>query len=242
MIAMAYDPRDPDSALVALFKHAAVKNEAKSNAAGRPIFDDVEMCEIRAPGSKDVKVFPAMALSAAGWLIDPYTGEQKQITYAERFARQYRQFKEHAAQTKTGTPLSQVPFLTEARKSELRALNLYTAEQLAAIDGQELKNLGPGGRELKNKAAEYIEDAVKNVPNIQMQAELEALRARNEMLEQDNATLTQRRSVAEAQLDEMTDAELHDYIKTHTGVAPVGASPHKTLVRMALEARPSKAA
>ena len=32
-----------------------------------------------------------------------------------------------------------------------RALNLYTVEQLAAIDGQELKNLGPGGRELKNQ-------------------------------------------------------------------------------------------
>ena len=50
----------------------------------------------------------------------------KQITYAERFHRQYRQFKEHAQQTKSGIPLAGVPFLFQTRKAELRALNIYT--------------------------------------------------------------------------------------------------------------------
>jgi hypothetical protein len=234
--------KDPDEMLVVLFKHIAVKNEAKSKEAGRPIFDDLEICEIRAPGAKDIKHFPAAAMSAGGWVVDPYTGEQKQISYAERFSRQYRQFKEHAAQTKTGTPLAQVPFLTEARRAELRALNLYTAEQLAVIDGQELKNLGPGGRELKNRAIEYIAESRHNVPSIELQARLEAAEARNQALQQDVEALKTRKAVAEAQFDGMSDAELQEFITAQTGTAPIGQLNHKTLVRMAMEARPSKAA
>mgnify|MGYP003694582783 CR=1 FL=1 len=49
------------------------------------------------------------------------------------------------------------PFLTEARKSELKGQNIYTVEALAVIEGAELKNLGPGGRDMKNQAIEYIE-------------------------------------------------------------------------------------
>jgi hypothetical protein len=234
------DPRDPDNALVALFKYRAVENPAKSKLAGRPIFDDVEEVEIRAPGSKDVKVFPALAVSYDVVRSDPYTGEVRYITYAERFQHQYRQFKMQQQQTKSGTPLASVSFLTEARKAEMRALNIYTVEQLAAIDGQELKNLGMGGRDLKNSAQAYIDDAKHNVPNIALQAKLEAAEARNAVLEGDVAILRDRRAMAEAQFDAMSDADLREYIKTHTGVAPVGQPAHKTLVRMAMDARPEQ--
>jgi hypothetical protein len=237
--AIPADPRDPDSALVALFRHRAVQNDARSKEAGRPIFDDVEEVVIRGPGSKDEKVFPAMTISADRIRSDPYTGEVKQITYAERFHHQYRQFKEHVQQTKSGTLLSHVSFMTESRKAELRAFNIYTVEQLAQIDGQELKNLGMGGRDLKNSAQAYIADSLRNVPDINLQARLEAAEARNAVLEQDVAALTQRRAAAEAQFDGMSDIELREYIRTHTGTAPVGQPAHKNLVRMAMDARPT---
>src|SRR4030095_3061226 len=99
------------------------------------------------------------------WITDIYGGDARQVTYAERFSRQYQQFKAQSAQTKTGTPLAEVPFLTEARRAELRAQNVYTVEQLVAVDGQELKNLGVGGRELKNKAIEYVEESKLAAPN-----------------------------------------------------------------------------
>ena len=120
-----------------------------------------------------MSVFPAMAFSH--WKNDPETGEQTKVTYAERFMRQYRQFKAMAAQTKSGTPLAHAPFLTEARRAELRAQNIYTVEALADIDGQELKNLGTGGREMKNKAMEYIAESKTQAPNMAAAAELEAL-------------------------------------------------------------------
>ena len=56
----------PTTTWLSLFKHQAFENAEKSLAEGRPIFDDVEVCEIRAPGLKDVKVFPATACHPLG--------------------------------------------------------------------------------------------------------------------------------------------------------------------------------
>jgi hypothetical protein len=234
------NPRDPDASLVATFRHHPMPNDAKSATEGRPIYDDVEVVDIRKPGSRDFTTHPA--IEVCGWTVDPHTGGQVQVTYAERFSRQYQQFKAKLTQTKSGTPIDHAPFLTEGRRAELRAQNIYTVEQLAGIDGQELKNLGQGGREMKNWAMEYIAESKIAAPSMQLQAELEALRARNQVLEEDNDALKRRTATAEAQFEDMTDDQIHKYIQTHTGHPPQGNLPRKTLVRMAMEARPSKAA
>lgn len=225
---------DPDDAVVATFSTIAVKNESKSAAANRPIFDDMEVCQLRYPGKKDTGVYPATSVSH--WRQDPITGDQVKVTYAERFSRQYRQFKEHATQTKSGTPLSEVAFLTEARRAELRALNVYTVEALASIDGIELKNLGPGGRDMKNGAMDYLESTKRGIPSAQLLARLEALEARNAVLEEDNKALKiqQSNTLTETDsFDEMTVEQLRDYIETTTGHAPHGTPNKRTLIRMA---------
>jgi len=135
-----------------------------------------------------------------------------------------------------------VPFLSEGKRAELRAQNIYTVEALATIDGQELKNLGAGGREWKNAAMEYIAAGKAAAPNLQMEAELASLRARNAVLEEDlqaKKTMTQQ---AEAEFEEMDLPQLREYIATHTGQAPMGSMNKKTLIRMAVECRPAKAA
>jgi hypothetical protein len=239
---MAVDPRDPDASLVPVFKNHYVINNARTAAEGRPIYDDVEVIEIRAPGSRAVGVFPATGFSH--WAKDPETGEQIKVSYAERFRRQYMQFKMHSQQTKSGTPLSHAPFLTEARRAEMRALNIYTVEALAAIDGQELKNLGQGGRELKNQAQEYITEARSGAGTTQLQAELEALRALNQTLADDNAMLKSKAAVATPGADEfedMTPDQLREFIAANTGHAPQGNLSPKTLMRMARDAKPKAA-
>lgn len=227
--------RDPDEVLVVLFKYQAMENPDKTLAEGRPIFDDVEVCEIRAPGCKDVKVFPSTFFSR--WADDPMTGMSRKESYAERFSHQYQQFKARAVQTKTGTPLEHATFLTDARRAELRAQNVYTVEALAAIDGTELKNLGPGGRDFKNRAMEYIEEAKSSAPNKQLAAELEAIKAQNVVLQDDNAALRSARQRADHELEEMNDDQLRGYIETQTGNSPQGGVPRKVLKRMAIEAR-----
>jgi hypothetical protein len=233
-------PRDPDENLVVTFRYHPEENATLSLKEGRPIFEDVEQCEIRAPGMKDVKVFPAHFFSH--WITDPFTGGQRQVTYAERFQYQYRQFQAHAAQTKTGTPLDYAKFLTPARRAELRAMNVYTVEALAAIEGAELKNIGMGGRDLKNQAVAYLEETKSGAVSKQMEVEMEALRTRNALLEEDVATLRSLKAKAEAEFAEMSDTQLKEFIAAHTGHTPLGNPNRKTLMRMALEARPGHTA
>jgi hypothetical protein len=226
---------NPDDALVVIFKHHPKENELLTREEGRPIFDDEEVCEVRAPGSRDVKVFPANFFSR--WVDDPETGRPVKQSYAERFSYQYIQFKKQATQTKIGTPLEHAPFLTEGKRAELKAQNVYTVEALAIIEGNELKNLGPGGRDLKNQAEAYIEESKSSAPNKQMVAELEALKARNAILEEDVHVLKAKKKSDEAEFENMSDEQLREFIKTNTGSGPVGQPARKTLVRMAMECR-----
>ena len=234
-------PRDPDSTLIPTFRNHAMPNAGKSAEAGRLICDDIEVVDLRRAGARDFSTHPATGFSH--WAVDPLTGGQVKVTYAERFRHQYQQFKAQAQQTLSGTPLDHAPFLTEGRRAELRALNVYTVEQLVAVEGQELKNLGPGGRDLKNQATEFIEQAKAKAPGTtQLQAELEALRARNSVLEDDVEALKLRQA-NEGQFATMTDEQIREFIASNTGQAPQGNLPRKTLVRMATDhVRPTKAA
>jgi hypothetical protein len=228
-----------DTGLVAVFRNGIVKNIAKSTEAGRPIFDDVELVEIRSAGSKDYGVFPAMDFSH--WDIDQDTGEQRKYTYAERFSRQYQQFKSHQQQTKAGTPLDYLPFLTEAKRAELRALNIYTAEALAIVDGPELKNLGPSGRELKNQAIAFLENSSDMARVTKLEAELAEMRARNQVLEDDIKLVASQKPLV-TEFDGMSDEQLRTHIKTLTGTELKGNLPRKTLIRMAQEHKENVAA
>jgi hypothetical protein len=69
-----------------------------------------------------------------------------------------------------------------------------------------------------------------------MLAELEALRARNAVLEEDMTALKTSHQRAEQELDEMSDEQLRDYVTSNTGKTPVGTLPRKQLKRMAMEA------
>src|SRR5262245_55712118 len=224
---MARDARG----IVAIFRNHIEKNERASAEAGRPIYDDVEVIEMRFAGSKTVSVFPALSFSH--WDIDEETGEQKKVTYAEWFPRQYQQYKARERQTKAGTPLDYLPFLSDGKRAELRALNIYTAEALAIVDGQELKNLGPGGREWKNQAVAFLETSTGEARMIQLEAELDRLKARNQVLEDDAQARKNDPKIAE--YESMTDDQLRAHVKAITGVEPKGNLPRKTLIRMAEE-------
>jgi hypothetical protein len=232
--------RHTDAALIVVFMTRAKKNEVKSAAEGRPIFDDEDICRIRIPGSTDVRDYPALSISADGWQTDPFTGEQTQRTYAERFKMQYLQFKQRQTQTVSGTPLEELAALTEARRAELRALNIYTVEQLAFLDGQNLKNIGPYGRDLKNMAQEYIDSGKARIADVAAKALLEAQAAEIMVLKTDLGLLKQQRLAEgiDTEFDGMTEAAIRSYIEVHAGHPVVGNPPRKRLIQMATEAKP----
>jgi hypothetical protein len=229
-----------DRGVTAVFRNDIIKNEGASRAAGRPIFDDIEVCELRYAGSKNTGVFPATEQSH--WDEDEINGGQRIVTYAERFPKQYQQFKSRQQQTKAGTPLDYLPFLTEAKRAELRALNIYTAEALTVVDGPELKNLGPGGRELKNQAIAFLESGSELARINKLEADLAEQRAINEVLQDDLKLRPKDKPAPASEFDSMSDDQLRAHIKSLSGVDPKGNVPRKTLIRMAQEQQDNKAA
>lgn len=163
--------RNNESLVVPYFKAVAVQDANASKKAGRPIFKDMEVVEIRIAGDRNfAPTFPARSM----W--KRVDGEE--ISYADRWPDAYARFKAGQEQVAFGTPLSELPFLTEAKRMELRGLKVYTAEALASLDGKNLSNLGANGREMKTQAEAYLARAAGSSKEVALAAEVEALKAR----------------------------------------------------------------
>lgn len=140
------------------------ENEAKSNEAGRPIYDDTEYVEIRTPGN------------ATNVVNRPVTDMDRR-----RFAQQYAAFKAGETEQTVGTPLAEAPWITRSQVEELAYLRIRTLEQLANV-GDDVCTRIPGLFKLKQRAQAMAEAAAKQAPFTQMQAENEELRNNLESL------------------------------------------------------------
>lgn len=212
--------------VIPLFKIHTTENKAKSKEAGRPIFDDMEVVEVRFAGDRNkISVFPAHAV--CGQMQDD-DGDYRQMTYAERWPEQYKRFKAKQTQVAEGTPVDELPFLTQAKRSELKALSIYTAEALASLDGTPLKNLGPGGRDLKNQAQAYLDRAAGTADVTKMAAEIAELQRTIRELQADKAP-------ADSQFMSWSADQIKDWIEDKIGERPKGNPSHATLVKRADE-------
>lgn len=223
---MAIDKND--ALVIPVFKIHTQKNEAKTKDAGRPIYDEMEIVEVRFAGDRNkVSVFPA--LSICGEMQDE-DGNTRKITYAERWPAQYQRFKSKQTQVAEGTPVDELPFLTQAKRAELKALSIYTAEALAALDGQPLKNLGQGGRDLKNQAQAYLDRAAGTADVTKMAAQIEELKQTIREMQGAAATAT-----PSSEFATWTPDQIKDWIADKIGERPKGNPSLTTLIARADE-------
>lgn len=223
-----------DALVVPYFKHASELDEAASKKAGRPIYRDVELVDIRIAGDRYHQ--PTKKAHEFWKHVDGIA-----MTYAMRWPEQYKRFKESTEQVAHGTPLTELPFLTEARRGELRALRVYTAEALAAIDGTNLKALGIDGRRMKEQAQAYLDAAASGAGVAAMADELAVLRARVAELEKaegDGGAAADETPPADSVpgYERMSDDAIKELIAARTGARPRGNPSRETLLRMAKEA------
>ena len=221
---------DANVLVTPFFKIIPKQDMAASRVEGRPIFRDQEYVEVRIAGDRNyAPVFPATAM----WKrIDGI-----EVSYAERWPDQYRRFKENQEQVAHGTPLSELPFLTQAKRAELRALKIYTAEALAGLEGRNLRALGMEANSLKGQAKAYIDKAHGSADVVRMaemitalQQQIEELKAAGMKPVMPSDAETLEMSVQLASLD---DEQLKEFIAEKTGSRPRGNPNHDTLVRMA---------
>lgn len=219
-----------------------VEDKNATRQEGRPIFNDVEHCRIRWVGdNKRELVEPAHQK----FLFDKE--QRRYVTYAEHYHQHYRAFKEgQDQQANSGTPLAEVPFLTQSKRAELRALNIHTLEQLAHLDGPALQRLGMGGRDLKNKAEAFMNAARDSALETRLSEENGALRDQIASLQAQMTELMRAAKPAPAprmapepeggpasHFANWQDEDIKAFIADRTGQRPRGNPSHATLVGMA---------
>lgn len=172
-----------DDLIAPRFFTRPVENPIETRKQGRPIFEDREFVEVKFAGNRQsVLVAPAHEKFKQRKLAN---GDTEWITHAQEYQPIYERFKAGLSEQGAGTPLSELPFLTEAKRSELKALNVKSAEALAALDGGPLKMLGMGGRELKNQAQAYLDNATGSADVTRLAAENEAYKTRMEDMQRE---------------------------------------------------------
>lgn len=238
------DPRD--ITITPVFKHIQVENIAASERAGYAVMEPREVVEVRFAGQRNfAPVFPADAT----WRRE---GNQN-ITYAERWADQYRAFKQGDPQEATGTPLESLKphGITPELISICRALKIYSIEALYALEGPGLKSLGMNGNRLKDAARAYMADRMTGK---QAQDEIEALKAQIAALQAAGATVAVPAEqtppdaidaaveAADSEFAGQSDDDLKAEIARMTGAKPRGTPSRKTLETSVRELRQAQAA
>lgn len=148
-----------------LFHKSAIPNPAKSEEAGRPIFDIVEEVMIHTAGSFDGPNSP----------VDD--------GIKQRFAAEYKAWKESGEnQILEGTPIDQWPACSVQNIAEFRALKIFTVEALAAVPEVHLSKM-MGMREWRDRAAAWLESAADGASASKYAAENGRLREQVGVLE-----------------------------------------------------------
>jgi len=163
---------EQDRALLVKFFSMPLRNEEKSLEEGRPIFDDVDMIEIRVRGTKDNIVQR------------PVRPDDKQ-----RFRDAWRHHQDGEKATQSGTPLNQWPVMSTSQVEEMKYLGFVTVEQIAEANDSVVSKTS-GLQTLKNKAKAFIEFSKGAAPIEQLQTKLAA---------RDNDVETLQRQLAETQ-------------------------------------------
>ncbi len=130
-------------------------DEAESARQGRPWYVDKEYVRILCSGE------PTSIVDRCASELDK-----------ERFAKAYQQFKAGDQQIGQGTPLAMWPPLGPAECETLKARQVFTVEQLAALPDVSAAGLGMLRRRVQ-EARDWLAAAAKAAPITEMRAELE---------------------------------------------------------------------
>jgi hypothetical protein len=172
---MLQDPqyKTEDGAALRIWRDS-LQNNFLTEREGRPIFDEVILCEVIAPGSRD---------STPVFEVERKYHELMGIADAAQGAKYaaFRQYIEDFKRGETtdaslaGTPLTQWPELNRSLVATLRAADVYTVEALANLPDTKLTIVGPDGRTWRAKAAAYITNAKNGAYATELAARVEAL-------------------------------------------------------------------
>lgn len=171
---------EADRTLAVRFYIQALRDDAASVDAGRPIYKDTEMVEIRVRGDRNNIVI-----------------RSARPDDLKRFKGAYGEFKNEKAATADGTPLAEWPIMSSSMVEELKYLGFFTVEQLAEAGEAALSKV-PGLLSMKTRATAFLQFSAGISPLEKMQSEMLEMKSANEVRDRQLAEA----QAAHAALDE----------------------------------------
>jgi hypothetical protein len=168
-----------DDNLYVEFSNEPVKMEFESEQQGRPIFKEMPYIRIMFPGDRTKEVFRPVEM-----------GDYERPGDPERFPKQWARFQNQEKQVADGTPVEQWAVLNRSEALALKAVGVFTVELLASLPDQALHGVGLGGRELREKARNWLKQATDGSEVTRLTAENKALRDDLEMVKKQIAELS----------------------------------------------------
>ena len=217
------------------------EDKKASRKEGRTIYKSVEMVKLMYPGdNKRTHIAPAHER----FMRDRESNEW--ITFAQYFPEHYKVFKEKKGSHIEGTLLQELPFISATKRKEFQALNIYTAEQLAALDGTPLQKAGMGARQYKEQAQAWLDKAKDSALETRLAAENVALRDQLASLQEQVSGLVAgnanrgklvepetKQPQSDSPFADWEDESLKTFIKERSGETLRGNFNHDTLVAKA---------
>lgn len=216
-------------AITPYFKHMSVLSVPDSEKAGYPVYEIKEMVELRFAGDRNYA--PCFEVTEMWRRVG-----DRVVTYAERFAEQYRAFVMGENQVAGGTALEMLkPYgMTPQQISLCNALKIYSIEAL--LEMRNPNALGLATNAIMAMAKRWKEDhdrrtQTETAENIEaLKAELERLRAK---LPAETPAPEEVDAIVQASDDEyaaLTDSDLKERIAAKSGARPRGNPSRETLV------------
>lgn len=169
------------------FYTKAVKNNFKSKAEGRDVFENVEFVEILIPGDKRTAI-----------------SQRVRPDHINRFKNVYKAFKEGSMVSNMGTPIDSWSIIDPATKATLKYMHILTIEMLAELPDSMLANVGMGARDLRDKARRHVQETGTDEATKGLREERDELLKRIEALEANQKPVeTVRRGRPRAQPQEL---------------------------------------
>ena len=95
--------------------------------------------------------------------------EEVKESHKREYPIEWSQYQQGREQQQSGTPIELLPGIPNGRADSLKAIYIYTIEQLAEASDMAVQKIGIGGVELRTKAQAYLKKNSAEVAGLQEQ-------------------------------------------------------------------------
>lgn len=184
------NPDSPKDRNTIWFEWITEKNDAASDAAGVPLFDQVLLAHVIGPGMGKSEAVIACER------VKPDKSVVVNQAASQRYGEMIKAFKSGDTVALTGTPLTELVAVDMSTRATLQAMGVHSIEALAAMN-ETAQPLLMGFRKFKTAAQAYIDQRDGQAPVAKLTAELEAEKEKNRLLQANFDDLAARVSAME---------------------------------------------